>query len=390
MTAQPTHDLQWLAAEAASGRIHTVRVSWSDRLGVWRGKRLPVDDFLGSPARRIGFCDGMIVVDVYCATIQTTPFSNFDTGYPDMYVQPDLDTLRPVGWAPGEAFMLGTLQSHHGAPLAVAPRNLLASVLKRLADRGLTLTARPVVAGRMMERPGEPLALLPGGLGRGEQAPGALREAADGLVGSGVPVRFVDASDDGTFRIGLGAQAPVAAGDAAVITKAALKETAMQHGYKAIFMTKVPGSAVTSELQVTLELAGTVPDRGRYVAALGDVRALLQPSITAFKAGPTLVAPAGQGQEFTLRAASEADPLTALAAAAAALGAALDPEIQLRDGGPAESLALAAGRLGHTPWVTEWLGASFVENSVALIRHEAELFDSAVTDWETARYWAQG
>lgn len=390
MTAQQTYDLQWLAAEAASGDIHTVRVSWSDRLGVWRGKRIPVEDYLGSPARRVGFCDGMIVVDVHCDTVQTTPFSNFDTGYPDMYAQPDLETLRPVGWAPGEAFVLSTLQSHHGTPLAIAPRNVLATVLERLADRGMTMTARPVVAGRMMQRPGEPLALLPGGLGRDEQAPGTLRAAADGLIRSGIPVRFVDASADGTFRIGLGSEAPVPAGSSAVITKAALKEMALQRGHKAVFMTKVSGSAVTSELDVAVDFEGPTPDRDRFAAALSDVRALLQPSITAFKAGPVLLASAGQGPELTVRAASEADPFSVLAAAAAAVGAAGDPEVELRDGGPTASLELAASRLEQTPWVAEWLGASFVENAVALLRHEAHLFDSAVTDWETARYWAQG
>jgi glutamine synthetase len=357
---------------------------------VWRGKRLPVDDFLGSPERRIGFCDGMIVVDVNCDIIQTVSFSNFETGYPDMYVQPDMTTLRLVGWAAGEAFVLGTLQSHHGSPLAVAPRNVLDVVLARLADRGVTMTARTVLAGRMMRAPGEPCELLPGGLGKHEEAPGAIRVAADGLLASGVPVRFVDAASDGTFRVGLGPQALVQAGDAAVITKAALKETALQHDANAVFMTKVPGSAVTSELEVTLELtSGTTPDNGRLATALDDVRGLLQPSITAFKAGPAMPGPVASDQRIDVRAASEADPFTALAAFAAATGAALDAKTELNDSGSPESLALAASRLEAAPWVADWLGEPFVENTVALFRHEVSLFDAAVTDWESTRYWTQ-
>ena len=65
MTVETTPGpLQWLREAAAAGEVHTVRVSWADRLGTWRGKRLPVDVFLGGPERRIGFGDGMIVVDV--------------------------------------------------------------------------------------------------------------------------------------------------------------------------------------------------------------------------------------------------------------------------------------------------------------------------------------
>ena len=92
MTVETTPGpLQWLREAAAAGEVHTVRVSWADRLGTWRGKRLPVDVFLGGPERRIGFCDGMIVVDVNCDVIQETPFSNFGTGYPDMYLRPRLE-----------------------------------------------------------------------------------------------------------------------------------------------------------------------------------------------------------------------------------------------------------------------------------------------------------
>lgn len=394
MTIDATSDrLAWLTGAAADGTVHTVRVSWSDRLGAWRGKRLPVEDFLGSPERRIGFCDGMIVVDVGCDVIQETPFSNFDTGYPDMYVQPDLRTLRPVGWCPGEAFVLGTLQSHGGVPLAVAPRNVLGGVLARLDARGVQVRARLTLAGRLMRSPGEALTLLPGGAGRDEEGPGILRLAAEGLLDSGVPVRSIDAGRDGTFRLGLGALGALEAADHAVVAKAALKEVALAHDRNAVFMTRLPGSAVVSELHVELELTGAAaPDPARHRAALGAVRGLLQPSVTAFKAGPAgppLATAAAHGVVLGgLRAASEADPCTALAAhvaaAAVAQDAAVDP-----GGPPPESLAASATSLEAAAWTRDWLGAGFVENAAPLLRHEAALFDAAVTDWEIDRYWMQ-
>jgi hypothetical protein len=40
------------------------------------------------------------------------------------------------------------------------------------------------------------------------------------------------------------------------------------------------------------------------------------------------------------------------------------------------------------PWVTDWLGAPFLDNAIPLFQHEAELFQAAITDWEIARYWS--
>ncbi len=396
MTLDATRErLDWLSRAAAEGTVHTVRVSWSDRLGVWRGKRIPVEDFLRSPQRRIGFCDGMIVVDVACAIIQETPFSNFETGYPDMYVQPELDTLRPVPWSDGEAFVLGELQGHHGEALTVAPRNVLRSVLARLAARGVHVETSLTLTGRLMRSPRERVVLSPGGLGRGETGRGALRTALEGLVAAGVPVRSLDARPDGTFRIALGALDPVTAGDLAVVTKAACKEVALRGGLNAVFMTRVPGAEGASQLEIGLALDGVeaAPEPERLAGALGDVRALLQPSITAFKAGPppapAVVDEAGSLRITGLRASSEADPLTALAATIAAVGT-VTTAGTASDPVPSRGLFTAADRLAAASWATDWLGMPFLENAVPLLRAEAQLFADAVTDWEIERYWMQG
>ncbi len=391
----PRYDLAWLAEAASTGALHTVRVSWSDRLGAWRGKRLPVDLFLESAERRVGFCDGMIVVDVNCDVHQETPFSNYETGYPDMYVAPDLRTLRPVGWADGEAFVLGALQSHGGQPLGVAPRNVLGSVLERLERRGIEVQARLTLSGRLMRAPGEPVALLPGGQGRDEPSPGVLRLAAEGLLASGVPVRSIDGDRDGAFRLALGATAAREAGDGAVLAKAALKEVALAHGLNAVFMTRLPDSREPSELRVELELRGAPGlDPDLYRAAVGAVRGLLQPSINAFKAGParppTVAGGSGGASLGGLRAASEADPLTVLAALAAAAGATLDGAVAPGDVPTPGDLNGAADLLAVTGWVADWLGSGLVDNAVPLLRCEAALFAQAVTDWETDRYWTQG
>jgi glutamine synthetase len=384
--------LDWLREAAASGEVHTVRVSWSDRLGVWRGKRVPVEQFLDGPERAIGFCDGMIVVDVQCDVLQATPFSNFGTGYPDMYVHPDATTIRPVGWVPGEAFVLGDLHSHGGEPLGVHPRVVLGRVLDRLAASGVTVRAELKLGGRLMRTPVEPIPLLPGGAGRGEPEPGVLRTAAEGLTVSGVPVRSIDGRADGTFRLVLGPLEAGAAADAAVLAKAALKEVAITHGVHAVFMTRTLGAQAPCELAIRLLLDGDIEALlGRVDAlpsALGDVRALLQPSINAMKAGPAGAVEVAGGTVARVggvRAAAEADPSTALAAVLAALAGG--------DGGapaPPRDLLDAAERLDGSAWAREWLGDALIDNATPLLREEAERFAAAVTDWELDRYWMQG
>lgn len=395
MTVETSHGpLEWLREAAAAGEVHTVRVSWSDRLGTWRGKRLPVDVFLGSPQRRVGFCDGMIVVDVNCDVIQETPFSNFETGYPDMHLRPRLESLRPVGWSEGEAFVFGTLEGHGGEPLGVAPANVLARVLERLGEGGIAVSAGLTVSGRLMRGPGEPLPLLPDGRGREEEPPGVLRLAAEGLRRSGVGLRSLEARPDGAFRLALEPLSAPDAAEQAVLAKAALKELTRPRGLHAVFMTRLPGVEAASELGIELELAACGGlDTGALWQRLTPLRALLQPSVNAFKAGPPRRPSGTLGEEgLSLRglaAGSEADPATALAAIGAAVGATLEGA-SIEEQEQPEGLDGAATALARCEWARDWLGAEFLDNAVPLLRHEAAAFAAAVTDWELGRYWSAG
>jgi len=383
--------LDWLAAAASSGDIHTVRLSWPDRLGTMRGKRLPVDLFLESPERRIGFCDGMIVVDVNCDVIQETPFSNFETGYPDMYLTPRPDTLARVGWSTGEALVFGRLENHGGRPLGVSPSNVLAGVTERLARAGITVEARLAVSGRLMAGRNRPFRLLADGSGIGESEPGILRQALEGLDRSGVGIRSMETDRQGGFRFSLDWETPAFAAQQAVLVKAALKELARQQGIDAVFMTVLPEAPGPSRLDITLRLSGAVINPESLRLRLAPARGLLQPSVNAFKAGsltlPT-ASPAGDDVILSgLAASSEADPATALMTLLAAVGADSEPA----DAAPEDELnsfADAAIRLSECGWARDWLGGEFVDNAVPLLSHEAALFESAVTDWELDRYWS--
>lgn len=390
MTTTTERDaLEWLRESANSGEVHTVRLCWSDRLGTMRGKRLPANVFLDSPKRRISFCDGMIVVDVNCNVIQETPFSNFDTGYPDMYLAPRLETIRKVGWADGEALVLGVLESHSGEPLAVSPANSFARVWSRLERSGVAVETRVTICGRLMRDKGESFRLLPDGLGATEDGPGIMRLALDGLRRSDIAVRSLETDREGGFRLGLDWMAPHTAAEQAVMVKAAMKELARERGIDAVFMTLLPGAPGPSRLQTELRVSGVEINDDDLSNRLREIRPALQPSINAFKSGPTELVTRGGGDKTVLEldVSSEADPSTALMAVCAAIGSAQEGAASKSVPEPL-GLYEAALLLDRSIWARDWLGDELVNNMVPLLKHEAELFNASVTDWELNRYWS--
>jgi glutamine synthetase len=63
--------------------------------------------------------------------------SSWETGYGDMVMRPDLNTLRVLPWLPGTALVMADLEWAEGSPVQAAPRSILRAQTERLAQRGL-------------------------------------------------------------------------------------------------------------------------------------------------------------------------------------------------------------------------------------------------------------
>jgi glutamine synthetase len=378
--------LEWLREAAKSGEIHTVRFSFGDHLGAWRGKRIPIEQFLSAYDQPLGFCNAMLICDVQCDILEETPFSNYSTGYPDMHIWPDISSVRPAAWAPGEAFMFGNVCDAHHQPLWVAPRNVLSRVVENLASLKITASVSFSIGGRLMRSAQDSVDVGPGSEGFR-----LLTLAADGLTASGHPVAQIRTGRDiGSFRILLEDQSPMAASESALVLKGAVKELARQSGLYATFMTRSPGSSMLSIQEISLSLMELeeMPDPQRICDFLNEARVLLQPSVNAFKMGPSTLPRVLKGEEVIqvheLRASSEADPFTSLAVMLAALDfrRTVTPTPGARSGGE------ACDQLADSEWAREWLGPDYIDNALPLSRNEFALFAEAITDWETARYWS--
>ena len=122
----------------AAGDVDTVIVAFTDMQGRLMGKRIAARFFLDEVAEHgAECCNYLFAVDVEMTTVAGYAMSNWDTGYGDMVMLPDLTTLRLIPWLPGTALVLADLAWHDGSPVEPAPRRVLRRQLDRLSQRGL-------------------------------------------------------------------------------------------------------------------------------------------------------------------------------------------------------------------------------------------------------------
>lgn len=128
-------DLERMVAER---EIDTVVVAFTDMQGRLTGKRVSarlfVDDVAAHGAE---CCNYLLAVDVENNTVGGYAMSSWETGYGDMVMTPDFDTLRLIPWLPGTALVMADLSWTDGRPVKQAPRSILNRQIERLAERDL-------------------------------------------------------------------------------------------------------------------------------------------------------------------------------------------------------------------------------------------------------------
>jgi len=132
-----TLNLEGVAKLIEEHRIRSVKIGGGDLDGVYRGKRVSAGHFLAA-AEGEGFpqCDVIFGWDVQDEVIGSLPFSNWETGFGDIVMRPDLDTFAVVPWEEGCASVICDFNTEHGDPLALAPRNVLRRVVQRARNAG--------------------------------------------------------------------------------------------------------------------------------------------------------------------------------------------------------------------------------------------------------------
>ena len=123
-----------LRAAVAAGEIDTVVVCFPDMQGRLIGKRFQAEYFLDGAHDETHGCDYLLANDIDMEPVPGYAAANWEKGYGDFVMKPDLATLRRLPWLPGTALVLcDILDHHHHEDVPHAPRAILKKQIARLA-----------------------------------------------------------------------------------------------------------------------------------------------------------------------------------------------------------------------------------------------------------------
>lgn len=136
-------DLEHLRTAVLTDEIDSVIVGFTDHYGRLMGKRFDAEFFLDSCVDDgTHACDYLLTVDMEMEPVEGYAYANWEKGYGDVHLVPDLTTLRRAAWADATALVLCDViddTTHEAVP--VAPRTVLRHQLDALAEAGFTAAA---------------------------------------------------------------------------------------------------------------------------------------------------------------------------------------------------------------------------------------------------------
>jgi glutamine synthetase len=119
--------LEQLRELVLHGQIETVVVGFTDHYGRLLGKRFDAEMFveeIGNEGAHA--CDYLLTVDMEMDPVPGYRFANWELGYGDFHLVPDLGTLRLASWLDKSALVLCDVKSEKThAYVGVAPRTIL-------------------------------------------------------------------------------------------------------------------------------------------------------------------------------------------------------------------------------------------------------------------------
>ncbi len=299
--------------------IDTVIVAFTDLYGRLMGKRFDAGFFLEEVARHgTHGCDYLFTVDMEMEPVQGYAFANWELGYGDVHLVPDLATLHRAAWLDRTAIVLcDVVGNATHAPVPIAPRSLLKRQIEGADGIGVRVLAASELEYYLFETSYRDAAkqdfreLEPAGwyledyhIFQGTRQEKLGAEVRRGLRDSGLPVE----STKGEWGLGQHelnvryAEALVMA-DRHNLYKQCLRETAERLGLSVTFMAKLGEKHAGSSCHVHLSLrrdgkSAFAGDNdfcgvqcsdefrwflGGWIAHVGDVMPFYAPTVNSYK-----------------------------------------------------------------------------------------------------------
>ena len=123
------------------GKIEYVKIGASDIEGVFRGKRVAAKHFLNALEDGFPQCDVLFGWDIAENVLPNLKVSNWERGFADIVMKPDLSTFAMVPWEEKIASCICDLWTEHGEPVTVSPRYVMSQVMERARSMGFEAMA---------------------------------------------------------------------------------------------------------------------------------------------------------------------------------------------------------------------------------------------------------
>ena len=444
-----------LRQEAEAGAIDTVVTAFTDMQGRLFGKRIQVEYFLDEVTEHgVEGCNYLLALDMEMEPVPGYEMANWEKGYGDFGIVPDMATLRRMPWLDRTALVLCDVVEHDGSPVVASPRQVLIAPVRARQRDGLLAHLRH--RARVLPLQGE----LRRGSREGLLAASRRRSptsstttcwrrrwtsstwarSAAACTRAGIPIEFSKGEAwYGQHEVNTRYADAVTAADRHTIYKNGVKEIAFLNGISATFMAKPSEKDIGSSCHVHSSLLGTdgksvfVDDNGEETDVfrhyLGGMRyrarelaLMIAPSINSYKRyaaeswAPTSISwgrdnrtcgfrIVGHGQSRRVECRIPGADMNPYLGIAALLAAGLDGIENETDPGPElKGNAYEAGEAEPFPSALRealelWEGSDFVRKAFGeevqahylnYGRYEQKEFDQVVTDYERRRMFERG
>jgi len=235
------------------GKIEYVKIGAPDIEGVYRGKRVDARYFLNSLEDGFGQCDVLFGWDIAEVVLPNLKFSNWEHGFADIVMKPDLSTFELVPWEENVASCVCDLWTEHGDPVAISPRYVLRKVIERARAMGYESLAAAELEFRFFRESQASLRekdfgpnLTP--LNPGNNCYSISQSSADDHLLGRIARMMRDSNVDiegynrehgpGMYEMNIRYADALKAGDRTMLFKTGVKEICYQMGLEATFMAK--------------------------------------------------------------------------------------------------------------------------------------------------------
>jgi glutamine synthetase len=267
-----------LRKEVEAGAIDTVVTAFTDMQGRLIGKRIQAEYFFEDVVdNAIEGCNYLLALDMEMDPLPGYAMANWEKGYGDFKIVPDMSTLRRTPWLEGTALVLCDVTWEDDSPVVASPRQVLIAQYERARAMGFV----PMLASELEFYVYKQSYAEANEQGYRDLTPtipyildyhvlattmdeSFMRQIRHGMQGAGIPVEFSKGEAwYGQHELNVRYADAVTSADRHTIYKNGVKEIAYLNGLSASFMAKPSEKDIGSSCHIHTSLVD--PESGQSV-----------------------------------------------------------------------------------------------------------------------------